>query len=186
MVHNINMFRKLMALPISLLGVLLAHEGAYRIVERNHHERDLLLGHTGHGWVSLIPSIAVIAMLIVAWNAWRQVSNNRRKISFFEIFSTQVIAYCSIEIGERLFSGHNPWPGFSLLIAGILMQLPSALLVWALFYFVFVKAAEAFYNLIYYFQISVNEKRVSSLSFVDTYSSYKFTTVQGRAPPFIR
>ena len=180
------MFRKLMALPISLLGVLLAHEGAYRIVERNHHERDLLLGHTGHGWVSLIPSIAVIAMLIVAWNAWRQVSNNRRKISFFEIFSTQVVAYCSIEIGERLFSGHNPWPGFSLLIAGILMQLPSALLVWALFYFVFVKAAEAVYNLIYYFQISVNEKRVLSLSFVDNYSSYKFTAVQGRAPPFIR
>ena len=180
------MFRKLMALPISLLGVLLAHEGAYRIVERNHHERDLLLGHTGHGWVSLIPSIAVIAMLIVAWNAWRQVSNNRRKISFFEIFSTQVIAYCSIEIGERLFSGHNPWPGFPLLIAGILMQLPSALLVWALFYFVFVKAAEAVYNLIYYFQISVNEKRVSSLSFVDNYSSYKFTPVQGRAPPFIK
>jgi|LakMenEpi03Aug12_release.lakeMendotaPanAssembly.Ray.scaffolds.fasta_scaffold112556_2 hypothetical protein len=181
------MFRKLLALPISLLGVLLAHEGAYRLVERNDHERGLLLAHTGHhGWASLIPSIAVIAFLIAAWNAWRQVSSKRRRISFFEIFVTQVIAYCSIEIGERLFSGHNPWPGYSLLIAGIIMQLPSAILVWSLFYFVMVKAAEAVYSSFVYFQVPVNDYSVFNLESDDTYSNYKLTLNLGRAPPLTR
>jgi hypothetical protein len=66
------------------------------------------------------------------------------------------------------------------------MQLPSAILVWSLFYFVMVKAAEAVYSSFDYFKVPVNDYSVFNIESVDTYSNYKLTLILGRAPPLTR
>jgi hypothetical protein len=180
------MFRKLMALPTALLGVLLAHEGAYRLVEGDSEKRGVILEHTGHGWLSLIPSVAAIFFIFAAWNAWRVASSKSRKISFGEILATQITAYFTIEFGERLVSGHAPWPGLEILLAGISVQVPAALVVWALLYYVLIPTAELVLSFITYFTLIDNSERVVITQSKVNFSNRRFSTVQGRAPPLTR
>jgi hypothetical protein len=177
------MFRKLAALPTALLGLLLAHEGAYRLVAQRSAERDILLHDTGHGWSTFIPTIAAFAMIVAAWNAWRQVTTKTRPVSYLEILIIQSIAYSTLEIGERLIAGHSPWPGFSLLLAGALFQTPSALLVWALLRFVLVPVAQAVSNYLYPLASEITTISLQISKSVVLFSTRIISASQGRAPP---
>ena len=50
----------------------------------------------------------------------------------------QVLAYAAVESGERIAAGQSPWPGWELLAAGALAQVPSALAAWGLLALVLV------------------------------------------------
>jgi len=136
------MFRRLAALPASIAGLLFAHEFAYRLVASDSRHRHALLDATGHGWLGLAPTLLAVAALVSFTHAWKVSVGNGRTPSFLQILAVQSGAYATVEIGERLISGHSPWPGAALLIAGAAVQLPAALFVWAVLRYVIVPAAK--------------------------------------------
>ena len=135
------MFRRLLAVPVALLGVLAAHEGAYRIVASGDAARHALLDSTGHTWLSSLPQLILLAVLGLAIASWGEASGRRRGPKLWELALAQVLTYSSIEILERLIGGHSVWPGWQLLAAGAALQVPSVLVTWLLLRYVLVPAA---------------------------------------------
>lgn len=133
------MFRRLAAASLGFLGLLGAHELTYRLV--GGHAHDELLASTGHGWQEQTPLLivaAVFALVIGSMGGARR----SRPVSLGSVLAFQVSGYVTIELLERIVSGHHALPSLSLVLVGAAMQLPVAVLVWFL-HRVAVEAVEA-------------------------------------------
>jgi hypothetical protein len=176
------MLRRLAALPVSVAGLLFAHETAYRLVAENDRHRHALLDATGHGWLGLAPTLLVLVALVALTQSWNRAAGNGRLPRFAEILGVQAFSYTAIEIGERLVTGQSPWPGLELLAAGAFVQLPAAFLVWALFRFIIdpiiasVRAARH--------PVEIHERRAQLFTGADSnFFSIPSRSTAGRGPP---
>jgi len=179
----VYMFRRLAALPVSLAGLLFAHEFAYRLVAHNDDHRHALLDATGHGWLALTPTLFALVLLISFLHSWRITAGKGKTPSFLQILSLQSTAYAIVEIGERLISGHSPWPGFSLLAAGVAVQLPAALAVWALFRFIIIPAASKLRSLLQGPKLAENVESVIWTPLSHVLPTRFVHAYAGRGPP---
>ena len=179
----VSMFRRLAALPVSLAGLLFAHEFAYRLVAHNDDHRHALLDATGHGWTSLAPTLLALALLISFVHSWRITAGKGKAPSFLQILAVQSSAYAIVEIGERLLSGHNPWPGLSLLAAGVAVQLPAAFTVWALLRFIIIPAAAKLRSLLKGPELSETIESVLWIPLSQVVPTRFVHASAGRAPP---
>lgn len=177
------MIRRLAALPAALAGLLFAHEFAYRLVAQDAGHRHALLDATGHGWTGLIPTIFAVTILGSFIQAWRRTAGQGRTPSLWQVLLLQSISYAIVEIGERLISGHSPWPGFALLIAGAVVQFPAALIVWAVLRYVVTPAVEKVRQLLSRHQAHVKLAIPCWTNVEDTFRTRFAHQQAGRAPP---
>lgn len=177
------MFRRLLALPVAFVGLLASHELAYRLVAQEPANREMILATTGHGWLKLIPFLLATGVLALGWTAWRTANGTGRTPKLLEVLATQTVAYATVEIVERLLVGHSPWPGLDLFLAGALVQLPVALVVWAALRYLLVPAAEAVLKLL---RTRRPLERATSVKFhvtTDVFHTRPAVTTAGRGPP---
>ena len=137
------MLRRLLAIPAAVLGVLFAHEMAYRIVASDAHERSHLMAETGHTWLSYVPFLINAALIGMFAAAATGRARNVRSPRIGSILIIQSATYLTVEVIERLVAHTSPWPGWHLVLAGVALQLPVAVVVWALLRFVVIPAVDA-------------------------------------------
>jgi hypothetical protein len=172
------MFRRLAAASLGFLGLLGAHELTYRLV--GGHAADELLAHTGHGWQEQLPLLilaAVLALVIGSLGGLRR----SRPVSLGSVLAFQVSGYATIEVLERVVSGHHALPSLSLVLVGAAMQLPVAVLVWFL-HRVVVEVVEALLSRAE--RRAVARSRAPFPTPVFAFLSRALTGSSPRAPPF--
>lgn len=130
------MRRSIAAVPAAVIGMLAAHSLAYRLVAPDGMHRHDLLELTGHGWTSLTPLLLGAGLIAVVAGAWRRAARAGRPVRLAEIVLAQATVYSVVETVERVAAGVSPWPGAALVLAGMFVQLPVALLVWAVLRYV--------------------------------------------------
>lgn len=123
------MFRRLAAASLGFLGLIGAHELTYRLV--GGHAADELLASTGHGWQEQLPLLIVAAVFALVVGSIGGVRRSR-PVSLGSVLAFQISGYATIELLERVVSGHHALPSLSLVLVGAAMQLPVAVLVWFL------------------------------------------------------
>lgn len=126
------MFRRLLAVPAALLGLLGAHELSYRLAVSDATHRHDLLDATGHTWLAVLPLLIVLGVVGLVVASWAEVKTKIGSVRFTHVLALQSSAYVVVEASERLLAGHSPWPGLSLVLAGAITQLPMAFVVWFL------------------------------------------------------
>lgn len=130
-------------LPLAGIGMLMSHEATYRIAEAEEGHRHGLLEATGHGWLALAgPALLVMAVLSVA-AGWSLVTAKTLAPRLWQLIAVQTGIFWSIEILERVVTGHDPIPQASILLIGAIAQAPVSLVVWATFVKVVLPALSA-------------------------------------------
>lgn len=178
------MFRRLLAVPAALLGVLGAHEFSYRLVAVDASHRHALLDATGHSWLASAPLLIALALVGLVIAAWSEATPPARPVKFHHVVALQSISYVLVEVAERVLSGHSPWPGLALVIAGAVTQLPAAALVWFLLRRAVVAVVRALRSSGHGPGASFEPLAQQPLFSTDfSFTSFLLTTSAGRAPP---
>lgn len=99
------MSRRLAAVATSMLGVLAAHDLAYRMVYVDAHARAHALEHSGHAWLSLVPLLTVSASAVLLLAL--MVASRRLPGGFSRalLVSLSVGSFVALETLERLVHG---------------------------------------------------------------------------------
>lgn len=125
----------LLSLPLTVLGAVLAHATAYRLVEPASGERAELLAETGHAYLALWPllitaavTVAVAGFLFCAFEGARGRGN--ANVPSWPLPVLPVAAFAVQEHLERLLHD-GAFPSVLVVepvfLVGLLLQLPFAL-----------------------------------------------------------
>jgi hypothetical protein len=106
MTHRGRLLTPLTALSWGVIGVLAAHEGAYRLVYPDARVHDDVVASTGHGWLALaLPAVLVAVAVGIAGGLAGARRWRHRGIRFGVLAAIQVSVYIALELGERVASG---------------------------------------------------------------------------------
>jgi len=128
----------LVCLPLSVGGVLLAHQASYGLVASGARARQHLLEHTGHGYLQHLPLVVATLLGLVlvglgldAICVWRK--GDRTMPRAWQFAALAPVGFVVQEHVERLVhDGSLPldaWHEPSLWI-GVLLQLPLSVFAW--------------------------------------------------------
>lgn len=126
----------LIALPLVVIGSLVAHQLAYRIVAGA--QADALLADTGHGYLEQVPTGAVLsAICLLIGIALAMLDHVRgavgQAVPAWLIALVPVAGFAIQEHAERLFfTGQVPWAAAldATFLVGLALQLPFAALAF--------------------------------------------------------
>ena len=129
-----NLRRSLWLPGVALGGVWTTHVVAYLLASPDPHERDALLGATGHGYLSIAGPLA--ASVLIAGLVGFVVDRLRRSdgtssVTFVELaarlIALQVLSFLGLEITERLVQGAPFGALFQpVVVIGVVLQVVSA------------------------------------------------------------
>lgn len=176
------MRRRFAAVPVAVLGMLAAHTLAYRIVSPTAGHRDDLLAMTGHGWSALVPLVIGTTLLSVIVGSWQRAAGRGQSVRLAEVLVAQTSLYTFVEVIERAAHGAPLWPGAQLLIAGMLVQLPVAMVIWSVLRYVVDPVVAAVRNCF----SSLEVEGLEALGFqviVSFFVSPPSRATAGRSPP---
>ena len=123
------MFKRLLAIPTAILGVLLSHEITYSLLTNSDAAKHALLDSTGHSWRNSYPQIITFTVLGLIFSSYVEINNSIKKLNLFKIFLYQEAAFLAIEFGERALSHDKILPATGILLLGSALQLPAALFI---------------------------------------------------------
>jgi hypothetical protein len=137
----------LVAFPVVLAGCLAAHTLAYVLAEPNAHHRHDLLAASGHGYLDGLPIFLAGALgVVLAGALWHAVRGRKGSRPSPWVFAgLPALAFALQEHAERLVhTGAVPLAAVlePTFLAGLLLQIPFALLAWVLTRAI-LRAAEA-------------------------------------------
>ena len=128
----------LVCLPLSVGGVLLAHQASYGLLASDAHARQHLLEHTGHGYLQHLPLVVATLLGLVlvglgldALYVWRRGDPTMpRAWQFAAIAPIGFVVQEHVERmvhdgGFPLHAWHEP-----TLWVGVLLQLPVSVFAW--------------------------------------------------------
>ena len=128
----------LVCLPLSVGGILLAHQASYGLVASDAHARQHLLEHTGHGYLQHLPvvvgtllGLVVVGLGLEAVRAWGH--GNATAPRAWQFAALAPVGFAVQEHVERLVHGGgfpvHAWHEPTLWI-GVLLQLPLSVFAW--------------------------------------------------------
>jgi len=120
----------LLALPLTVLAWLGAHELAYGLAFSSGHERTHALAASGHGYLELTPLLAAVCLTLAAAGFLARVAGRASCTLPAWAFGTlPLVGFAVQEHVERLLTGAASW-GTALepvFLVGLALQLPFGL-----------------------------------------------------------
>ena len=125
-----------LAVPILVVGEMVGHSLAYRIVAPDAARRALLLGRTGHAYLAdLHPFVGVCLVLAAAAVVQRAAASFRdrpvRRVPSWRFALLPAFAFVLQEYTERLaYNGHVVWGTIAepAVAVGVFLQIPCGLI----------------------------------------------------------
>lgn len=128
----------LVCLPVSVIGILVAHQAGYALVATDTHTRADLLARTGHGYLDHLPVVVATMLVLVLGSlagdvvaTWRGCAEVSVRAWHFAAFAP--VGFVIQEHVERiLHDGAFPFDSWQqpTLWVGVALQLPVALFSW--------------------------------------------------------
>lgn len=130
----------LVCLPVSVMGILIAHQAGYTLLASDAQARAELLARTGHGYLGHLPIVVATLVALTLGSLVADVIGARRIRSTVPVRAWHFAAFAPVgfvlqEYLERIvFSGAVPLDAWHqpTMVVGVLMQLPVALFSWLL------------------------------------------------------
>lgn len=179
------MFKRVLAIPAAILGVLLSHELTYTLLTSSASKKHALEEATGHGWRESYPQILTFLILGLFISTYVGLGNKYKKLSLPKIFLMQEFAFLAVEFGERMSGHHNVMPSLSIILLGTILQIPATFIIGMLLKIVVEPIIRKLVNL--------NKKKKTSIRLVKKIistpyqafhdNSYYLSNLAGRGPP---
>ena len=179
--------KKLSAIPLALLGILLTHNLTYRLLSGNASDMHSLLDSTGHSWSNKIPQIFILLTISIVL-VHKSNPIKHKAVTYKSLLALQIISFITLEVSERLFSGIYALPSLKILILGSVLQIPVSLALYYLLKVVIEPALSLLKDKKSYTSKNLSQAKKSvPLSYINLFKLLQYLEhITGISPPLLK